>query len=282
MSKLKKDTDLKYKCNCLKNDCILRTYADYTKARENIIMTHILKLDVCNCDICKKQNLLDTCDGNTLVKFRHNIISNIYNKPPCVVALNYIKMSLIVTDFKKSNDDLGTEIKMAIQVKQEDNRELLFIKELLNKCYEENIKLKKENIFQTETIKEHIKEKRLLKNELKKLKTLIIDFKYSNEPSEPLELEEPLDLEEPLEPDNKPEESNNEILKLYDSIIFYLCNQNISIGAVFERLGLVRSNIKEYIKKFINLKIRRINIAHPKPLYIIKNDDDCLNILNSI
>ena len=292
MENQKKNKHAKLICLCGKNNCILRSKESYKNYKRIIILKHVLK-QCCKCKSCNPTTILDH-NSNTAITFtKIKVECDVLNSYACDLAKAIIKYQIDLKDLLTShNKSIISEEEYTRLKTLEVNYSKL--KDLYNISLNDSVQLRKTMLLKDLNNELVNKEKKLLKTENKKLKNLIISFEYSNEKNKKnIELDNLINpddhecLDDDLELNNSKDaldtlESKTIMLKSYDSIIHYLIKANISIGGLFYRMNLNKSEIKNNINKFIDLKIRRVAFAHPKPLFNIENDLSLLTMLNSI
>lgn len=255
-------------CDCGQNDCILKSRKTYNKYFEQQKTEHLIKGEdggICDC-----------CLETTFYRHSKEKTKLVSKVPPkwknhaCDHAKQSIKYYFLVDSIMEINQ--GYHLRHEKQAKMMDEAEvdIIKLKQLYRKSLASSEKLQNDIKKEQTQIKDLRAELRQLKKENKKIKYALI-CESDEEEDEAGETIPPL-ITKPTNP-----ESDVEILYRYQRIKDYLVAHELSITRLCRRLGMEQQ--RTFVcERFIDLKVDRINIAHPEA-EPITTDQECIALI---
>lgn len=256
-------------CACNKNNCILKNNTVYQSYKAKKAIKEHIPDEICECCVNKKAAF--KFRESSFLKIDRPKVDILLNESKCNLVKKLIRLDLFVDELSSINQVL---VKDELELQKAFDREVvnnLKLKEILNK----NFVLLKENKQQIDKLNNTENE---LRNENKKLKKRIKQLEKLIVQSDNEEIDD--EIEEEIDDEIEEEEEDGiDVLLKYQKIKDYLVKNDISLSRLCFRN--TKYDKKKIFNKFINLKIRRLNTAHPVVDKPLENDDEFINLLLS-
>lgn len=260
-------------CSCNKTTCLLKG-----ENLNKFIGKYEIQKTINKMKKISKSNISDIY---SLEQLHEKNIFNIFNKKHiCEIYKEYIK--------------LNSSYNMIIEINREWKENGLIITSENNKLNGENLKLKglitnilekfkeKDNIIinKDDKIKQQQDEIRILKKKNKKLENMICNTKFnSSDNSDNSDTSSENDeTDDNDDNDDNMTKSSDDILMIYERIKDYMIRNNCSLTDLIMKHNMPSSFYKH---KFIKLKEKRINTAHPD-FDEISDHDEFFKLLHNI
>lgn len=285
----------KYKCNCLQDDCILKSSKTYNKYLSDLRLQNEVSLSYVKDKDCDDEfNWCSHCYKNEeeMLKSQLNYEFNGYNHSTCYVVKKFHNLKRYNELLQKHNRTFYNTYELLYNENQ-DYKKTVKSLELANNSLLSRIKKDKVEIQKLNTIIKDLNSKvRSLSVKIKSYVRLLSRIKEIPEKSSSDDEDDKDDKDsECIVIECKKEYGDSYfqyITSIYESIKSYMIDKNKSLKHILLNSEVYLSTphykkqefLDNIYEKYGELKILRNNICHPCNFSKIENDEELISILN--